>query len=63
MLLILFILLISLVSIYSDDYVVIPFTCETRQGSSTSNPSLMSSISCDIDETLVSCGIIGLEEI
>ena len=46
-----------------DGYAMIQFNCQTRQGSSTSNPSQMSSVSCEENETLVSCGISGWQQI
>ena len=45
------------------EYGVVPFTCQTREGVSTKDIDIPSTISCEQEETLVSCGIKGLQEI
>ena len=39
------------------------FKCQTRVGNPTYNPTIPSTISCQTNETLVSCGVSGIEDL
>mmetsp|Transcript_42258 Transcript_42258/g.69649 ORF Transcript_42258/g.69649 Transcript_42258/m.69649 type:complete len:561 (+) Transcript_42258:101-1783(+) len=45
------------------DSELVPFTCESRQGSGASGTLAKSSVSCEDGETLVSCGVNGVQDI